>query len=76
MIFESAVFLKWVFVITNRIMSWFGSGYYLKKGYQKKDWRYYLVAALISLLMFGLLMSVLILVFHSVKHFSFPFGRH
>lgn len=55
----TAAIIKGAIFISNRLASWFGSGYYVKKGIKHKKKRFYVVAVVISVLMFWLLWLVL-----------------
>jgi hypothetical protein len=68
MIVGPIIFYKWFFIVANRITSWFGAGYFVKKGYKQKKWRYYFVAVLISLIMLLIMTLVLLLFFHGSTH--------
>ena len=52
MIIGLAIFAKAGYFIANRVASWFGTAYFLKKGYRKNKWGYYVIGLLLSLAMF------------------------
>jgi len=56
MLFETAAIVKGFLIALNRITSWVGSGYFLKKGAQERKKRYVLLAIGLSIVMFLLLM--------------------
>jgi hypothetical protein len=44
-------FTKWIVIAVNRIASWFGAGYFLKKGIRYKQRRYWAAALIVSIVM-------------------------
>lgn len=47
----TATLVKGIIILTNRIVSWFGSGYLIHKGRKEKRRRYYVAAAVVSIVM-------------------------
>jgi hypothetical protein len=57
-IFGALPVVKWLLILVNRIASWFGSGYYLKKGLREKRKRYIFFAVVLSVVMFFALVFI------------------
>ena len=53
--------LKGFIFISNRLASWFGSGYFVRKGIRRKEKRYFnlIIAVLLSVVMFFVLWIML-----------------
>ena len=66
--FTIAALFKGIFLVINRITSWFGSLYFIRKGHKKKKRRYYLVGITIWIIMFGLLLLGFAIIAHYRHH--------
>ncbi len=55
MVLGAAAIVKGFLILVNRVASWFGSGYFLRKGFRSKKKRYFFVSLLISATMLWLL---------------------
>lgn len=59
---ESIAIVKGLFIVVNRVASWFGSGYFITKGFRQKTWHHIWVGIGISLVMFLMLVGGLKLI--------------
>jgi hypothetical protein len=50
--------IKWLLILINRVASWFGSGYFVKKGLKEKRKRYFVLAIALSLALFLVLLII------------------
>lgn len=63
-VFGTLPIIKWLLILINRVASWFGSGYFVKKGLREKRKRYFVLAIALSVVMF----LALVIIAHRLGH--------